>query len=221
MNRRSNRATCRAHGRIPEFGDQVTHVKMGGPGWLTPHGPIGPHPISVSAADLLDIAAVVYRIERQLPKRGPTNPNLKYKLTVPLREPAVWDGRPKALLRELLGFLGNAVWEVSFTDRRGGSLGLSKIRPSEQPVTRVALLSGGLDSACGAGSGLVSPLDTQLCSFYTRQKLLQRQIAADLGFLSPTQWQQKGRAGRGRSFYYRSLLFLSLGVFTDRRLNRR
>jgi hypothetical protein len=214
MNRRSDKATFRAHGRIPEFGDQVTQVKVGGPGWLTPHGPVGPHPISGSAADLLDIAAVVYRVERQLPKRGPSNPNLKYELTVPLREPDVWEGRPKALLQELLGFLGNAAWEVSFTSRRGGSLELSETKPSERPVTRVALLSGGLDSACGAGCGLISPLDTQLCSFYTRQKTLQRQIAADLGFSSPTQWQQKGIAGRGRSFYYRSFLFLSLATVT-------
>jgi 7-cyano-7-deazaguanine synthase in queuosine biosynthesis len=214
MRRGPNQAICKAHGRVPGFGDQLTAVELGGPDWLGTDGPIGPHPISVRAADLLDVAAVVYRIERQLPRRSPSNPNVKYELTMPLRDPLVWKGRSKELLQELLGFLGNAAWEVSFVPRARRTAGFPQVRVSERLVTRVALLSGGLDSACGAGSGLVTPDDTQLCSFYTRQKILQQHIAADLSFLPPTQWQQQGAAGPGRSFYYRSFLFLALGAAT-------
>ena len=214
MKKGSNQAICRAHGRIAGFGDQLTKVNLGGLGWLGTDGPIGPRPISARAADLLDTAAVVYRIERRLPRRGPSNPNVRYELTLPVRDPITWKGRPKDLLQELLGFLGSTVWEVNVVKGSQRTNEFSKVRPSEQIVRRVALLSGGLDSACGAGGGMVSPSDTQLCSFYTRQKSLQQNIAADLSFPSPTQWQQHGTAGPGRSFYYRSFLFLTLGAAT-------
>jgi 7-cyano-7-deazaguanine synthase in queuosine biosynthesis len=214
MKRGPNQAVCKAHGRIAAFGDQLTSVELGGPGWLVTDGPIGPRPISVPAADLLDLATVVYRIERQLQKRSASNPNVKYELTIPLRDPQSWRERPSRLLEELLGFLGNTVWEVNVVSRPRQATGFSKIKPSDQPVRRVALLSGGLDSACGAGAGLVSVHDTQLCSFYTRQKALQADIAADLDFPRPTQWRQQGSTGPGRSFYYRSFLFLALAAAT-------
>jgi 7-cyano-7-deazaguanine synthase in queuosine biosynthesis len=208
------RATCEAHGRLAAFGTQWTEVELGGPGWLRTDGPIGPHPISVPAADLLDVATVVYRIERQLQRRSLSNPNVKYNLTIPLRDPLLWRNRPKRLLEELLGFLGNTVWEINVVSRPRQATGSLKIESANQTVRRVALLSGGLDSACGAGAGLVSARDTQLCSFYSRQKTLQADIAADLGFPSPTQWHQQGISGPGRSFYYRSFLFLTLGAAT-------
>src|SRR4051794_15427534 len=107
MKRGSNQAICNAYGRVATFGKQLTHVKLGGSGWLATDGPFGPRPISVAAADLLDIAAVVYRVERQLPRRAPSNPNVNYELTVPLRDPLAWKGRPTELLQELLSFLGN------------------------------------------------------------------------------------------------------------------
>jgi 7-cyano-7-deazaguanine synthase in queuosine biosynthesis len=214
MKRGPNKATCKAHGRVAAFGDQWTEVELGGPGWLRTDGPIGPRPISIPAADLLDVATVVYRVERQLQRRSPSNPNVKYDLTIPLRDPQLWRDRPKRLLEELLGFLGNTAWELNVVNRPRQATGLSKIKPSDQPVQRVALLSGGLDSACGAGAGLVSERDTQLCSFYSRQKTVQADIAAKLGFPSPTQWHQQGTAGPGRSFYYRSFLFLALAAAT-------
>jgi 7-cyano-7-deazaguanine synthase in queuosine biosynthesis len=221
MKRGSNQATCKAHGRISDFGDQLTRVNLGGPGRLATDGPIGPQRISDTAADLLDVAAVVYRIERQLPRRGPSNPNVRYELTIPLRDPIIWQGRSTDLLQEILGFLGSTVWEVNVVNRSQRTNESSKATPSEQIIGRVALLSGGLDSACGAGAGMVSPRDTQLCSFYTRQKSRQREIAADAGFSSPTQWRQNGTAGPGRSFYYRSFLFLSLGAATAETWNAR
>jgi len=98
-------------------------------------------------------------IERQLQRRSSSNPNVKYDLTIPLRDPQLWRDGPKRLLEELLGFLGNTVWELNVVNRRGQGTGLSKIKPSSQLVRRVALFSGGLDSACGAGAGLASARD--------------------------------------------------------------
>ena len=182
MKRGPNQAFCCAHGRIAAFGDQKTLVDLGGAGWLGTDGPLGPRPITTGAADLLDVATVVYRVERQLQKRGPSNPNVKYELTIPLRDPALWSGRPKQLVEELLGFLGSTQWELNIVHRPSKASGFSKVEHSAPPVRRVALFSGGLDSACGTGAGLVSPSDTDLCSFYSRQKGLQRHLAADLGF---------------------------------------
>jgi len=214
MKRGPNQAFCCAHGRIAAFGDQKTLVDLGGAGWLGTDGPLGPRPITTGAADLLDVATVVYRVERQLQKRGPSNPNVKYELTIPLRDPALWSGRPKQLVEELLGFLGSTQWELNIVHRPSKASGFSKVEHSAPPVRRVALFSGGLDSACGTGAGLVSPSDTDLCSFYSRQKGLQRHLAADLGFSSPTQWHQQSITGPGRSFYYRSFLFLAVAAAT-------
>jgi 7-cyano-7-deazaguanine synthase in queuosine biosynthesis len=214
MRRKSNEAVCIAYGRITRFGNQRTTVELGGSGWLETDGPLGSHPIGSPAADLLDIATVIYAIERQLPSRGASNPNIRYELTVPVRDPVVWEGQPTELLQELLGFLGNAKWLVKFVRRYSNRADAAASNGDDRSLKRVALLSGGLDSACGAGAGFVSSHDTQLCSFYTRQKEIQREIARTLGYQQPTQWRHKGVAGRGRSFYYRSFLFLTLGAVT-------
>ena len=215
MKRGSNKAICEAFGRVAAFGEQRAEIELGAPGWMGTDGPLGPHPISDAAADLLDMATVIYRIERQLQRRGPSNPNVRYELSIPLRDPKSWAGKPRKLLEDLLGFLGNAVWEVEPLQRARSATGFSGTAHRNGSVDRVALLSGGLDSACGAGAGFVSPKDTRLCSFYTtRPKHLQRDIAAQLGFAEPTQWHQRGTAGPGRSFYYRSFLFLALAAAT-------
>lgn len=214
MKRKPNEALCLAHGRVARFGDQSTTVEIGQPGWIVTEGPFGPNPISAGAADLLDIATTVYAIERQLPPRAASNPNIRYELTVPLRDPALWKGQPTELLQELLGFLGSAQWEVTPVQRAGKKVDVSAPTDSGRSIRCIALLSGGLDSTAGVGSGFASAKETQLCSFYTRQKELQRQIAGSLKFMPPTQWRHESSAGPGRSFYYRSFLFLTLGAVT-------
>ena len=101
-----------------------------------------------------------------------------------------------------------------FHSRSRESLDLPAPSNEARSISKIALWSGGLDSTAGVGSGSAPASETQLCSFYTRQKVLQLQIAAELGFGHPTQWHHRGRAGRGRSFYYRSFLFLSLAAAT-------
>ena len=214
MTRKRNEALCIAHGRLPKFGEQRKTIQVGGPGWLATNGPLGPVPVSAPAVDLLDIATTVFSLERELPPRAASNPNLRYVLTVPVREPDLWKGKPGQLLQELLGFLGNNQWEVTFVQ---GAKAKAKYAPptdEARSIRQVALLSGGLDSSAGLGSGFLLANETQLCSYYTRQKELQGKIAAELGFSVPTQWRHQGTAGRGRSFYYRSFLFLTLAAVT-------
>jgi hypothetical protein len=50
---------------------------------------------------------------------------------------------------------------------------------------------------------------------------LQAHLAAELDFPPPTQWRLQGGAGRGRSFYYRSFLFLALAAATAQTFNAR
>jgi 7-cyano-7-deazaguanine synthase in queuosine biosynthesis len=210
----SYQAKCTGYGRLKASKPLPTNVGTGAPGWITAQGPIGPQPMSAAIGDILDIAAVVYRSERLIPRRSASNPNVRYELVVPVSDPDLWRGKPGGTLEELLGFLGMAEWTVQFVQRPRRARRYAVAAPVERSVARVALLSGGLDSTSGVGAGLVSASDTQLCSFYTRQRTLQAQIAASLGFPAPTQWRLQGGAGRGRSFYYRSFLFLALAAAT-------
>jgi 7-cyano-7-deazaguanine synthase in queuosine biosynthesis len=214
MKRKPNEALCVAHGRVARFGEQSATVEIGEPGWLVTEGPLGPIPVSMGAVDLLDIATTVYAIERQLAPRALSNRNVRYELTVPLRDPGPWKGKPIELLQELLGFLGSTQWEITLVQRPGKKIDLYAPTDSGRTVRSVALLSGGLDSTAGVGSGFTSAKETQLCSFYTRQKELQRRIADGLKFMPPTQWRHDSPAGLGRSFFYRSFLFLAFGAVT-------
>jgi len=207
-------ATCVAYGRRAAFAPEETRVDTGGDGWIVGRGPIGPQPISAAFGDLLDIAAVVYRCERQLPRRSAGNANVRYELVLPVSAPGLWRRKPSGILEELLGFLGMATWNLRFVQRPSRTRRYSAPSPLQHRVTRIALLSGGLDSLCGTGAGLVSASDTQFCSFYTRQQKLQAQLAGQLGFPPPTQWRLQGSGGPGRSFYYRSFLFLALAAAT-------
>lgn len=101
-----------------------------------------------------------------------------------------------------------------FKTQRGG---LSKKIPEHHPIDgdkidQVVLFSGGMDSTCGLASICEDAPQTRLVSFYTQQKALQRKIASDIKFNAPIQWRMnwKGKPGRGRSFHYRSFLFLCL-----------
>jgi 7-cyano-7-deazaguanine synthase in queuosine biosynthesis len=129
-------------------------------------------------------------------------------------DPEMWKGKPLEALEELLGFLGMAEWRMQSVRRPGRARQYFKSEPVKRSVSRIALLSGGLDSTSGIGAGLVPASNTQLCSFYTRQESLQAEIAAALGFPVPTQWRMQGASGRGRSFFYRSFLFLALAAAT-------
>jgi hypothetical protein len=170
-------AICTAYGRRAVFGADETSVDTGVEGWIVTGGPIGPQPISRALSDLLDIAAVVHRCERQLTRHSAGNAYVRYQLVIPVSDPDLWRGKPGGILEELLGFLGMATWNLRFVQRPSRKRQYSAPAPLQHRVTRIALLSGGLDSLCGAGAGFVSSSDTQFCSFYTRQQKLQAQIA--------------------------------------------
>jgi len=180
---------------------------------VTPVGTVGPRRISPIAADLLDFAAAVFQIERQIRGQQVINPPEKIELRMRLRRPRSWGGEATAAAGWILHLLGNAVWSFKFEG------GLKQPVPEheneeDRGVEQVLLLSGGMDSACGAAVEAHGAVRTKPVSFYTRQKSLQSGIATDLGYTSHSQWRidWNGKAGPGHSFYYRSFLFLSLAA---------
>jgi 7-cyano-7-deazaguanine synthase in queuosine biosynthesis len=179
------------------------------------HGKLGPHGISPRAADLVDLAAAVFVIERQLRGRQRTNPAERFELAMKLREPDAWSPRAVEAVQAILLLLGNAEWSLEI----GG--GLDAPVPAHQTVSgstadQVVLFSGGMDSLCGLGSISSQSEQTRLVSFYTRQKTLQSSLATELGFKEPVQWGKRwvseAGPGRGHSYYYRSFLFLCLAA---------
>lgn len=178
-------------------------------------GSLGPHGVSPRAADLADLAAAVFQIEKQHGGRKATNRPERFELRMPFREPQFWRGKPIELVQDVLGELGNATWTIDAVSRGAAPVPQSH-STARQPVRQIVLFSGGLDSTCGAATLRSLAGETQLVSYYTRQKTLQSDLATTLGFAPPLQWrlQWTGKNGRGRSYLYRSFLFLSLAGMT-------
>jgi 7-cyano-7-deazaguanine synthase in queuosine biosynthesis len=205
-------AYCEAWGRRPAFGSHQTEIAMAVDAWLSVSGDIGQGGIRPEVSDLLDVAAVVHRAERLLPMRSAANANVRFAMRVPVRDPSSWSGKRGEVLCDLLTFLGNAAWEVKFTQRPKAADDIAWGTGPESDAVSVTLFSGGLDSTCGAGAHLFPRNHHALSSFSTRQGARQREIASSLGLASPTQWKLHPLSGRGRSFHYRSFLFLSIAA---------
>lgn len=180
---------------------------------FTLRGAVGPGGLSPAAADLLDVATSVYWIERSLPGHRSANTPTRIDLNLRLREPARWSDRAIAALSDALHSLGNADWKVTIDRSRGAGMPETDVIARKR-VRKVAMLSGGLDSTCGAARLQPERDDVQLVSFYTRQRSVQLQIAKALRHEPPSQlWLDKrATPGRGRAFYYRSLFFTSIAA---------
>jgi 7-cyano-7-deazaguanine synthase in queuosine biosynthesis len=175
---------------------------------------MGPNGISAISADLADIAAVVYQIERHLKGRGRTNPAAKFNLSIQLREPTVWNKTIISLVQDILNLMGYAEWNISVHKRINT---MQEVAGYERgKITQVVLFSGGMDSTCGLATLQPYAGQTQAVSFFTRQKSIQMEIAEDLGFAPPLQWHMSWnkKAGRGHHYFYRSFMFLCLAAVT-------
>jgi len=177
------------------------------------HGLLGPRGISRRAADLVDIAASIFQIERQLRGRQRTNPVARFELTIRVREATAWNERATSSLIDILNVLGNPTWNVRVDPGLQSQIPQHE-KSKDQNIEQVALFSGGLDSACGALTLRKQKAITQLTSYYTGQKSLQADLAKAFGFSPPVQWSLHWakEPGRGHSYFYRSFLFLALGA---------
>lgn len=181
---------------------------------LDVEGKVGPKGLSKESLDLIDLGTFVYLLERKLPGKQQMNRLSQLTVKFGVRDESVWSQEVVKDLEDLLFFIGGTHWKFEFWSDKSLKNNPNPLR-EDKTASKVALFSGGLDSLCGASTLIDSP-DVRLVSFYTRQKSLQRELAANLGMHNPVQWHWKKypSVGRGRNFRYRSFLFLCLAAAT-------
>lgn len=192
-------------------------------------------------SDWIDVALAAYYADRKSPRRDPKSPERGYQwarrldLRVPVRLPEVWR-RPEVgdALRRALGFFTDDDWHLEFVTHRGqdrlaGAQQFLFQSPIGMP-TRVALLSGGLDSFAGAARAAADLPDHSFVfvsgATNSRQRSAQREQVRALRRLSPGELCHItvpfGVTGRGRSRgkgeeqsqRTRGFVFLTFGAVT-------
>ncbi|WP_329307913.1 hypothetical protein [Streptomyces microflavus] len=103
---------------------------------------VGPAP--VAAADLVRVATSAYLADRRTPR--PTTFVRTIDLTAHTVDPEPWNGAPGELLEDLLHWLTGDVWHLCAVPAAPTGRTQAPLPPADD----VMLLSGGLDSLCGA-----------------------------------------------------------------------
>lgn len=178
------------------------------------------------ARDLVEVACAVLLADRLTPRpRGTLGPR-EIALRVGVRRPGVW-ARASAQLREILSILGDDAFSFDFFRKPDGNLPFPE--PPSTPgrrYRRVALFSGGLDSAAAAATFAKDGTQTAYVTHYAKGI---RHIAALLGDIHRV---YGGQAEPGHAQFYirpvgaivqhlrensrrsRSFLFVSLALAT-------
>lgn len=202
--------------REPRAEKDGLSLDLGGLQWFDGDG-LGPEGLSASGRDLLEIARVVWEVERKQPKRISSQRLRRVEMAMALRMPEVWSAEAKLRLSRILRMLGNAEWSFDFR-ARSTTTALDQlsdaVKREDKPALAVSLFSGGLDSTCGLAWLRSNEVPAALVSFYG-PKTKQREIAQKL---APTQthfqikctWKT-GERRFGGQFQYRTILFLALG----------
>ena len=135
--------------RLPPGWDQLTGSDfLDKEGRVTSAAAMSGEPGPAWARDLLEIARAAFLADKRfLRRRTPDRWTRDIELLVQLREPDVWGEAPRRHLDALLGTLTGDRWQVTVHGGAGPEQGELQIQRAE-PVAAVALLSGGLDSAC-------------------------------------------------------------------------
>jgi 7-cyano-7-deazaguanine synthase in queuosine biosynthesis len=112
--------------------------------WLTQLGTV-----SLPAIDLVRFGAAAYLADHRVPR--PTTFSRSIDLHVHLLDPAPWTPEVLSDLADILSLLSGDRWSLNVVvdTTQGRHLGAAV-----DPAARVALLSGGLDSFCGAALGI-------------------------------------------------------------------
>ena len=202
--------TARVRGIRLALGERHASFKLPREGLWVVDGVLGPRSLPPRALDLIDLAGAIYRVESQVPAR-PTNPVAEWAVSAPVRDLRFWNESGGVLLARVLTFLTRAKWTFDFRARPRAPTMIPASSVARR-VDQIALFSGGMDSACGAGVHAGAKSLTQLVGFATRQKTLQQELAHELGYQPPTQWRLPGARGKEGMNLIRSMMFLSLGA---------
>ncbi|RWH49465.1 MAG: hypothetical protein EOQ82_32370 [Mesorhizobium sp.] len=182
-------------------------------------GPLGKAGLDPVSRDLLEVARVVWEVEKHTPKRISSQRTRSVSVSMAIRAPGSWSAAAVQALRDTLRLLGNAEWHFNFEKRRAGAMNSLDLmaaasRADGGEIDSVALFSGGLDSTSGLAWLQMEKRDVALASFYgakAKQVAIRDNFAIERHFQAMCQWAGS-RTRFGGQFQYRSLLFLSLGA---------
>lgn len=179
--------------------------------WNAPqYGPAEPQ-----ALDLLRIATAAYAAD--LMTKRPADHVRDLTITVHVENPEAWTDLVQDDVVDLLAWLTGDVWTLELLPAAASSTGQLQ---SPADVDRVMLLSGGLDSLCGAVIGLsdrastlhVGHRDASRAVRHAQEQIRTSLTAASTGF----EWRRDdiavARRKRERSTRSRSLLFMAMGI---------
>lgn len=182
--------------------------------------------LSQAASDFLDLSIAVYTTDQIISRssEGFQGWSRHIRVHLPVTNAVQWDGVKKDL-EEMLSFLSGDKWEFIFRNRSTTSVVQSQLMANPNGVTKVALLSGGLDSFIGAIDMLESKEKMAFVSHYKRgsegkvQSAVLSALQAQYGknsfvnykfFVQPK--QDHPMASKEGSSRARSFLFLGLGL---------
>lgn len=181
---------------------------------------------SAAAADLMDLAIAIYTSDQIISREinGFQGWSRHIRIQFPVSDLTVWNGI-KSELEQMLSFLSGDKWELVFRERSvSRNIQIPLIR-NPDGITKVSLLSGGLDSFIGAIDLLEKKEKVAFVSHYKRGAESPRQnhvytsLTKQYGsnsfkdhrfFVQPNQGHpssSKEDTSRARSF-----LFLTLGL---------
>jgi 7-cyano-7-deazaguanine synthase in queuosine biosynthesis len=201
--------------------DQSPHLSSNVWEVLTRHGitPRGP------AIDLLRLALTVYTADQIISRdvEGYQGWSRHIRLHMPVQDVTLWQGT-RERLETTLSFLSGDKWELVFRQAIPASA-IANILTFAPPITKVCLLSGGLDSLIGAldlldrGDTVAFVSHHKAGSEHRAQEEIFNELVAQYGtircirldfYVQPNQGnQQAKKEGTSRA---RSFLFLSLGL---------
>jgi hypothetical protein len=151
------------------------------------HGPIPNVGLTDQALDLIEVSRIVHEIDRSMPRRISTERTSRFDVTMPVRKPAIWR-KAANLLSELLYIQGGIDWTFTFTARASATTGLDTLYDGHHgplldrfPAMDAILFSGGLDSTSGLAMLRSRQKELVLVSAFSRNLLLQQEIATALG----------------------------------------
>ncbi len=178
------------------------------------------------AADLLDLGVSAYTADQIISREsdGYQGWSRHIRVHFPVADKGLWDG-VKAGLEEMLSFLSGDRWELVFRQRSTSKAVQIPTNRNPNGITKVSLLSGGMDSLIGAIDLLEKKETVAFVSHYKRgtEGSKQPHILDELarhygnqqlkGYRFYVQPKQKSKlASKEDSSRSRSFLFISLGI---------
>jgi 7-cyano-7-deazaguanine synthase in queuosine biosynthesis len=188
--------------------------------------------LPAAAADLIEIATTIYVVDQQIarPGRRELAAGASWArdlwVEVPVRQPEMWAALDESLT-ELLTWLTDDSWMLTFTRRAGGTgpLDVSQgflfdtVPEGAAPV----LFSGGLDSGAGLATYLTSAdavavsVDTNNWMQHVQERVLRELNAVSQHACVPLRYRVSARGQKHAaesSQRSRGLLFLAVGIAT-------